>query len=244
MIDYRRFPLEKKLSVKRVIVIAVFLSVPFFYFSIDIWHGVYLKMIGKKTIEDVIKEIEPGVKKNLEIEFSEKNLIYPPEKITFIAYKKNKIVELWVREKEKNIYFKSYIIHKSSGVEGPKLLEGDKQIPEGIYKIVSLNPNSKFYLSIELNYPNEYDRQKAELEKRTKPGTDIFIHGKASSVGCLAMGDEQIEEIFYLGAELDSENITVIIAPNREVENNRKDAPLWTEELYDQLKKELLLYKN
>jgi len=235
--------MEKKLSLKKVIIIGLFISIPFFYFSRHIWHGVYLKMKGEKTIEEVMKEIEPRVKNNVLKMFSQNKLTYPPEKITLISYKSDKVVELWVMKDGKNHYVKSYIVHKDSGKEGPKLREGDKQVPEGIYGIEYLNPNSKFHLSLKISYPNEFDKRKADIEQRTKPGTDIFIHGKDWSIGCLAMGDEQIEEIFYMVSETGLENVKVIIAPNREVKSTRNDVPLWTGELYSIIQKELKVYK-
>ena len=75
-----------------------------------------------------------------------------------------------------------YPILAASGVLGPKLREGDKQVPEGIYGAEALNPNSKFHLSIRLNYPNTFDRRMAQSDGRTQLGGDIMIHeiGRAS----------------------------------------------------------------
>ena len=66
---------------------------------------------------------------------------------------------------------------------------------------------------MKLNYPNEFDLAHAKIEGRTKPGSNIFIHGKAVSIGCLAMGDKTIEELFILANDVGINNITVVISP-------------------------------
>src|SRR5204863_8498878 len=64
-------------------------------------------------------------------------------------------------------------------------------ISEGIYPIESLNPNSRFHLSLRIGYPNAFDRAQAAKEKRTNLGGDIMIHGNSVSIGCLAMGEDR-----------------------------------------------------
>ena len=71
-----------------------------------------------------------------------------------------------------------------SGKLGPKLGEGDRQVPEGIHRVESLNPNSLYHLALRVGYPNEEDRKHAAQEGRTNLGSDIMIHGKNSSIGC------------------------------------------------------------
>ncbi|MEM7012526.1 MAG: hypothetical protein AAF585_13705 [Verrucomicrobiota bacterium] len=75
---------------------------------------------------------------------------------------------------------------------------GDGQIPEGIYEIVSLNPNTFFHLSLELSFPNAFDHRMASADGRADLGDDIFIHGSHAMVGCIPIGDEAIEEVFYI----------------------------------------------
>ena len=100
-----------------------------------------------------------------------------------------------------------------SGTLGPKLREGDGQIPEGIYGIGYLNPNSSYYLSLKVTYPNASDRARAKADGRTNLGGDIMIHGKAVTVGCVPVGDDAIEDIFYLASAVGIKNVSVIIAP-------------------------------
>ena len=100
-----------------------------------------------------------------------------------------------------------------SGTLGPKLREGDGQIPEGIYGIGYLNPNSSYYLSLKVTYPNASDRARAKVDGRTNLGGDIMIHGKAVTIGCVPVGDDAIEDIFYLASAVGIKNVLVVIAP-------------------------------
>lgn len=101
-----------------------------------------------------------------------------------------------IDQKSSNRFLFAYHILAASGTVGPKLREGDEQVPEGIYSISGLNPNSQFHLSLRVDYPNTNDRQQAQLESRTNLGQDIMIHGRAASIGCLALGDEAAEDLF------------------------------------------------
>ena len=82
--------------------------------------------------------------------------------------------------------------------QAQKLREGDRQVPEGLYRLIGRNPNSNYHLSMKLDYPNSYDPRHAKREGRSNPGSNIFIHGKSLSVGCLAMSGEAIEAFFVL----------------------------------------------
>ena len=109
-------------------------------------------------------------------------------------FKEEAILEVWIRTGTRYEHLKDYIICASSGYLGPKLKEGDRQAPEGFYKVRKhqLNPNSKYHLSFNLGYPNRYDR----LHERT--GSFLMVHGNCVSIGCYAMTDKKIEEIYAL----------------------------------------------
>ncbi|MEO1729077.1 MAG: L,D-transpeptidase family protein, partial [Bacteroidota bacterium] len=136
-----------------------------------------------------------------------------------------------------------YPILAASGTAGPKLREGDRQVPEGVYRVLSLNPNSRFHLSLELDYPNAFDRARASEEGRTEPGSDIFIHGGAKSVGCLAIGDPAIEEVFLLVAETGIGNVAALLCPSDPrgpfERAEAADLPGWVEEVDARLDGEL-----
>ena len=131
----------------------------------------------------------------------------------------------------------------ASGAAGPKLAEGDQQVPEGIYSIDELNPNSRYHLSLRVGYPNDFDRARGREEGRKDLGGDIMIHGGASSVGCLAVGDEAVEELFVLAADCGLANTRLILSPvdfrKRELPLSCWSLPGWTEDLYAELRKEL-----
>lgn len=113
------------------------------------------------------------------------------------AFKAERELEAWVKEKGKEewILLKTYPFCSSSGTLGPKRREGDRQIPEGIYYIDRFNPRSKYHLSLGLNYPSTADRLLGDPEI---PGSDIFIHGGCKTVGCIAITDPGIEEVYVL----------------------------------------------
>jgi murein L,D-transpeptidase YafK len=144
-----------------------------------------------------------------------KKVGYPPHELMFRAFKKENILEIWGRSAKANrmILLKTYPVVRASGGLGPKRREGDLQVPEGLYYINRFNPRSRFHLSLGLNYPNASDHI---LGDPFKPGGDIFIHGSNKSIGCLAMGDDQIEEIYTL-ARSTTRRIQVLMLPSREM---------------------------
>lgn len=113
-------------------------------------------------------------------------------------YKKESELEIW-KQKDDGFFhrFKSYPICNWSGKLGPKLKQGDKQAPEGFYRVAKhqMNPNSKFHLSFNLGYPNAFDRS----YKRT--GANLMVHGDCRSAGCYAMTDALVEEIYAFARE-------------------------------------------
>lgn len=135
---------------------------------------------------------------------------------------------------------KRYPILGASGELGPKLREGDYQVPEGIYAVESLNPNSLFHLSLRVGYPNAFDKRKALADGRANLGSDIMIHGGRSSIGCLAMGDPAAEELFVLAALAGPENVKVILSPvdfrSRPAPAPKAGSPPWLGELYAEIR--------
>jgi murein L,D-transpeptidase YafK len=116
--------------------------------------------------------------------------------VFFRAFKEEKQLEAWVRRRGTGKYmlFRTWPIAAQSGKPGPKLAEGDGQVPEGFYHTTPalMKPDSTFHLAINIGYPNAYDRHHG------RTGSFIMIHGNRVSIGCLAMTDEKIEEIYTL----------------------------------------------
>lgn len=123
-----------------------------------------------------------------------------PKDIFLRAFKEEGELEVWVRFRSGERYrlFKTYPIAAQSGGPGPKRREGDRQVPDGFYRIEGLNPRSQFHLSLRVDYPNASDQKRSDPKS---PGSDIFIHGGRASIGCLAMTDPLIEELYVLVAK-------------------------------------------
>lgn len=206
-----------------------------------------VKKITRVSVQYVIDKYGEEAEKRLVPHFRSSSIIYPPKSIKLLALKEEKVLELWAEKNGDYKWVKNYEIKAASGVTGPKLIEGDQQVPEGFYKIIGLNPNSNFHLSLKLNYPNNFDQQMALMEGRTQPGTDIFIHGSDLSVGCLAMGDLEIEELFTLVYRVGIQNVDVIIAPKdprKHILKARSDNPHWVAGLYERITDEFSKYRS
>ena len=114
------------------------------------------------------------------------------------AYKKEAEFEIWKMKGDGHYtLLKTYPMCRWSGQLGPKVREGDRQVPEGFYAITpaQMNPNSNYYLSFNVGYPNAYDRAHG------RSGASIMVHGACSSAGCFSMTDQQIAEIYAIARE-------------------------------------------
>jgi murein L,D-transpeptidase YafK len=196
------------------------------------------------TTEERLQQYGTAARARLKPHFEKQAVAYPPEELIFVGLKEEKVLEVYARAGTNDFkLIRSYPILAASGVAGPKLREGDKQVPEGIYPIELLNPNSSYHLSLRIGYPNAADRAQADREGRTNLGGDIMIHGKAKSVGCLAMGDEVAEDLFVLAADTGINRITVILTPvdfrdGKALPANARTYA-WTDDLYAQIKSRL-----
>lgn len=116
------------------------------------------------------------------------------------AFKTEKILELWAKNSSDSVYslIREFAICDLSGDVGAKRRARDLQVPEGFYHIAALNPFSKYYLSLKVNYPNASDSIRGV---RGRLGSNIFIHGSCISSGCLAMTDDRIREIYVYCVE-------------------------------------------
>ncbi len=139
------------------------------------------------------------------------------------AFKSEMKLELWVKSSYSTQYelFKTYDVCSKSGTLGPKLKEGDLQTPEGFYDVRKerLNPNSKYFLSFNIGFPNQYDR----AHKRT--GSHLMIHGSCVSEGCLAMTDRNIGEIYLMiehNFKYGNKSVPIHIFPFRMTKENMR----------------------
>lgn len=150
--------------------------------------------------------------------FRRRGLPYPPAAVYLRVFKRERLVQLWVRPsgRERYVLFRVYRMCVLSGGLGPKRSQGDLQVPEGFYHVVRFNPTSSYDLSLKLNYPNEADRRRTPNVRRR--GGDIYMHGGCQSVGCMPMTDREIEQIYWLALQARADgqaSIPVAIYPTR-----------------------------
>lgn len=122
----------------------------------------------------------------------------PSEPMVIRVFKQEEVLEVWKRTKSgQYALFKQYAICAYSGDLGPKIKEGDYQSPEGFYTITPglMNPNSSYYLAFNVGFPNKFDRTHG------RTGSNLMVHGDCKSVGCFAMTDAGIAEIYALARE-------------------------------------------
>ncbi len=202
---------------------------------------------GNYTVEERLAEFGPTVRQRLAGAFAAAGVTYPPHEVTYVAFKDVRHLEVYARGGTSGPwrFIKDYRIRGASGTLGPKLAEGDRQVPEGIYRADSLNPNSRYHLSIRVNYPNAYDLEVARRDGREHLGGDIMIHGARLSDGCLAMGDEAVEELFVLAALIGEQRVRIVISPTdfRDPTSRVPGIVLpWLRDLYLALRTELQQY--
>jgi len=205
---------------------------------------VFQKSARARTVTERVQQYGAQARSRLNPHFQRAQLPYPPAHVTLVGLKAEHLLQVYAAGPANGYRFvRSYPILAASGMPGPKLREGDGQVPEGIYPIESLNPNSQFHLSLRIGYPNASDRAQAEREGRKQLGGDIMIHGNSVSIGCLAVGDEAAEDLFVLAAHTGLQNMTVILSPVdfRRGASVPKAAklPAWTDSLYAQIKSRL-----
>ena len=220
-----------RLALISLITVAMFVigSLALYVYGRSLWHPLLVKIIGGRTEAQVLTDIEarkPYLKN------------YAGGSVTIIAFKDSKRL-LVLRD---HALVMEVPILAASGTLGPKTKRGDKQVPEGIYSIDALNGNSSYYLSLRISYPNARDVERSQKLGITDLGGDIYIHGKSASIGCLALGDDKIEDLFYLAAK-STDRITVIIAP-LDLRYQQLPAGLPEDVAYAELRAELSLITN
>lgn len=181
--------------------------------------------------------------------FRKAGIQYPPRDIALLAFKSERKIELWAKDDRHGwTHIHNYPLTAFSGRLGPKLRENDGQIPEGIYRLVNFNPFSSMHLSMMINYPNNFDKQKGYQDGRKKLGNNIFIHGNKLSVGCLAIGDVAIDQLFTLARRVGLSHIQLVIAPNDMRQGKAKTTnfaqPRWLPELYAQINQALKPFQH
>lgn len=163
-----------------------------------------------------VKEAFDEKEKTIKQYFSKANLPYQGFSLFIRAFKKERIVEAWVKTSgDKFDLLVTFPFCETSGGLGPKRKEGDLQIPEGIYTLNHFNPQSNFHLSLGVSYPNASDKI---LSDKKQPGGAIYIHGNCVTIGCIPITDDKIKELYVLAVEARNngqQNIPIHIYPSR-----------------------------
>jgi murein L,D-transpeptidase YafK len=167
----------------------------------------YVHIRAGRSVADALRLYGPAARARVRPYIKRAGIFYPPDHLTLLVFKRERRLSVWVQQSGRWHYLRAYPILAASGTSGPKLREGDYQVPEGLYRIAWLNPNSSYHLSMRVDYPNAFDRLMAAREKRTRLGGDIMIHGNSVSIGCVAIGDPAIEELFTLVADTNPDRV-------------------------------------
>lgn len=120
---------------------------------------------------------------------------YPAVDLLFRVYKAEAELEVWAGAGDAPLRrVATYGVCAASGELGPKRAEGDLQVPEGFYELAWFHPESAFHLGALVDYPNRSDR----IRGAATPGGQIMLHGACASVGCIAMSDQRVEELYLM----------------------------------------------
>ena len=199
---------------RRFLVTATAVAVPAVALSFGpvrrLFHPLVVRLRGRRTVADRMAEFTAATAR-VRHRCDAAGAAYPPTKLVLVALKDERRMDVCVGTPPRLIA--THPILAASGSLGPKLAAGDHQVPEGVYGVDWLNPDSTFHVALHVAYPNATDVELAAREGRTNLGGDIMIHGGDASIGCLAMGDDAAEELFVLAATVGVKNVTVVIAP-------------------------------
>lgn len=202
-------------------------------------------MNWRQAMRYAMQQYRPEAQKMWQPYFARARIPFPPKALTFLIFKESKQFQVYAKNQGVWHYIRTFPVLAASGGPGPKLHVGDHQVPEGEYRIIGMNPKSRFDLSMHLNYPNVFDRQQASLAHRIHLGGNIYIHGRNRSIGCIAIGDAAIQQIFPLVAQIGMHHVNVIIAPD----DLRYKPPIygyhhpkWLKGLYHRIKQALASY--
>ena len=212
-------------------------------------HAMAHRVNVDKAVDQAVTRYGLKTEPQLMSFFRKANVAYPPRDIALLAFKKERHLQLWAKSQNQVWrHIHTYPFTATSGRLGPKLREHDRQIPEGVYRLTSFNPFSAMHLSMMINYPNNFDRLQASKDGRYKLGGNIFLHGKAMSVGCLAVGDLAIDQLFFLTRQVGLSHVQLIISPNdlrrSKPATNAFAQPRWLPELYKHIHHALLPFST
>ena len=196
-----------KTSILALIVVAVPLAV--------VWLVIGNIPRESHGIAERLSEFGAEARTRLLPQFLQAGVPYPPMKVVLVGLKEERRLQIYAAGHNGTLrYIADRPFLAAAGGPGPKLRSGDRQVPEGVYRIRYLNPNSTAYVSLMIGYPNEFDRARAKEDGRTNLGGDIVIHGPTpGTAGCIALSEDAVEDLFTLVADSGVGNTRLILAP-------------------------------
>jgi murein L,D-transpeptidase YafK len=197
------------------------------------------------TVQQAIDKYGPEAKKRLLLHFQSSKAAYPPDHLYLICLKSEGVLLVFAKDADSKMkQIASYAIVSNSGVSGPKLKEGDLQIPEGFYKISRLDAMT--HLAMWVNYPNRIDRAHAQTDRRTNIGSNIQIHGGVYSTGCIVITNDDMAELLVVANDIGYKNVDLMISPcnllDRKPQVDFRKQPNWLPGLYKEIKDELIRF--
>jgi hypothetical protein len=180
--------------------------------------------------------------------FTAAGLSFPPKEMLWRVFKEELVLEVWASDTGKGPHtlVATYQICRGSGIPGPKRQEGDLQVPEGFYTIDYFNNTSAYYLSMRISYPNSSD---AILGRRPL-GDSIMVHGDCVSIGCVAMSDERIQELWVMARRMNRSDrvVQAHLFPGRDLDKfiaqASKDGDATLETFWTNIKEGLVMFET
>ena len=199
-------------------------------------------LAGLLLLASSVTYAHSGLQADTRAAFDEAGVAYPPKSLTFIVFKKERQVQVYAPEADGDQqYIRTYPVEDVAGHLGPKLRQGDMQVPEGIYAFTDIGPTGQFHRAMHIDYPNAYDKAHGST------GGGIVFHGHTVSLGCVAVSDASVDDLYALASAVGKNNVKIIIAPEdfrkyflyRWWDLTPEGTPVWVEDLYDNIEEAL-----
>lgn len=209
-----------------------------------VWLSIGMLPPFTYSVADRLVQFGNAARNRMTPYFAQAGLRYPPSRVVLLGLKSERRLEVYAGPANASLRFvHGYRIQAASGHDGPKLRAGDRQVPEGVYRVRGLNPNSVAYVSLMIDYPNAFDRSRARQDGRRRLGGDIVIHGPTNgTAGCISLNTRAIEDLFTLIADTGRGAARVIISP-RDLRRAKPPPRLlrkqWNAALYARIASEL-----
>jgi murein L,D-transpeptidase YafK len=195
--------------------------------------AVAVMSVASCSLDDIDTMVKMGTVRSSTLELMDRLDMERAAPILIRIFKEESALEVWKENRTGTfVLLKTYPICKFSGKLGPKIVEGDRQAPEGFYEITrdQMNPLSREYLAFNVGFPNAFDRS------LHRTGSAVMVHGGCASSGCYAMTDSEMSEIYALLDEAFSggqQKVQLQAFPFRMTDQNLarhaqdRNAPFW-----------------